>query len=40
MDAVPVKRRLHALHVILDVDNNFVILAHLNAGPGYHSISS
>lgn len=38
-NAVPVKCNFHALHVILNVDDDSVILADLNARPRNHSIS-
>lgn len=37
-DSVPVKSGLHALHVVLDVDDNLVVLADLNTGTGDHSV--
>lgn len=32
------ERHFHALHVVLDVDDDSVVLADLDAGAGYHSV--
>lgn len=37
-DAVPVERHLHALHMVLDVDDDAIVLAHLDARAGDHSV--
>lgn len=37
-NSVPMERHFHALHVVLDVDDDSVVLADLDAGPGDHSV--
>lgn len=37
-DAVPVYSHFHALHVVLHVDDNLVVLAHLDTGTRYHAV--
>lgn len=37
-DAMPVDGHLHALHVVLHVDDNLVVLAHLDTRSGNHPI--
>lgn len=32
------ERHFHALHVVLDVDDDAIVLADLDAGPGDHSV--
>lgn len=37
-DSMPMNCHFHALHMILNVDNNSIILADLNTWPGNHTI--
>lgn len=37
-DTVPMEGHFHTLHVILNIDNNLIILAHLYTGAGNHTI--
>lgn len=39
-DAVPMDRHFHALHVVFDVDDDSIVLAHLDTGSGDHSVGS
>lgn len=38
-DTVPVNGQLHALHVVLDVDHDAIVLAHLYARSGDHPVN-
>lgn len=38
VDAVPVDGHLHALHVVLHIDDDLVVLAHLDARSGDHAV--
>lgn len=37
-DAMPVNGHLHALHMVLHINDDLVVFTHLYAGPGYHAI--
>lgn len=37
-DSVPMNGQLHTFHVVLDIDHNSVVLAHLNTRAGDHTV--